>query len=108
VKLTISCLALTLVVALAPDAQGRSQDWGGLEDDWSMPTGTNYSGPVAITCKAAGANNQRCRACRKQYLDSGQETGYFVCAFVPINAACSCELSNGGRSCGEKGSCTYY
>lgn len=107
-KLAITGLVLLILVAIAPDAHARSQDWGGLEDDWSMPTGTNYSGPVAVACKAESAKNQRCRACRKQYLDSGQETGYFVCAFVPINAACSCQFSSGGASCGEQGTCTYY
>jgi hypothetical protein len=90
--------------ALAPHAQALNQDWGGAEDDWSMPTPTSYSGPTVTACLADGRKHQRCRDCRDKYDNKGQPTGLKVCAFVGESMSCGCTMV---PTCSPYGSCVY-
>jgi hypothetical protein len=104
-KHRISALLLAFTLVVAPQSHALIQDWGGLENDWSMPTGTKYDGPTAVNCYAQKSQSQACRACAAQYDDRGQPTGLTVCAAVSRNAACSCRIS--GSSCTDIGTCSY-
>lgn len=104
-KLAMS-IALFLSMCLAPGAHALTQDWGGLEHDWSMPT---LDGPTMTVCYAVARNNQRCRACRQQYDEFGQLTELrVVCAFVPQKASCGCNFPNRGKDCQAYGYCEYF
>jgi hypothetical protein len=105
-KSALFCLTFVLTLALAPDAWALKQSWGGAEDDWSMPTADSSSAPTVTSCRAYGSKNQRCRACKTQYWDNGEPTGYVVCAYVPEKAACNC--NNVDRTCYQVGTCYYY
>jgi hypothetical protein len=85
----------------APDALALTQDWGGLEDDWSGPV--SYTDPIAVRCYALSGRNQRCRDCATQYDDNGQPTSRIVCAYVARKASCGCNSS----PCKAYGSCDY-
>ncbi len=101
----IGSVILFVVLAVFPlNAYALNQDWGGAEDDWSMPTGTSYNGPQATTCIADARKNQRCRDCKEKYSSNGQPTGVKVCAFVAEVASCGCKLN---PTCDPYGSCVY-
>jgi hypothetical protein len=106
-KLAISYLALLVTLLVAPESKGLTQDWGGAEDDWTMPTATGYYGPTVTECYALSTKNQTCRACKPQYDDAGQPTNRIVCAAVSEKGACSCDVGAGSRTCSTVGSCTY-
>ena len=105
-KFLATVLFLAMLFVMAPEAQALTNDWGGYENDWSMPTGTSYKGPKATTCMALKNENQACRSCVPQYDDDGQPTGYIVCGFVPTNGNCDCTIE--GRKCEPFGSCYYF
>lgn len=91
---------------IVPQAHALHNDWGGYEDDWSMPTGGGSTAPTINVCKASSTQNQHCKACRPQYYENGEPTGYWVCAYVKQKAACQC--NNRSRTCENVGECTYY
>ena len=105
-KIAAGLLLVALLVT--PNAHALTQDWGGLENDWSMPTGTRYVGPIATACTAVGSAKQRCRACMDHHNIDGQPTGLKICAYVARSAACDCNLSADQSSCQVIGSCTYF
>lgn len=105
-KQTLLSFIFVVVVLLAPNAQGLTQDWGGAEDDWAGPT---LKGPTATVCYAMASNQQNCRACKKQYDDFGKETPLgVVCAYVEYKASCYCTYPNGGKDCQAHGYCEYF
>lgn len=101
----------------AEPAYAFNQDWGGLENDWSMPTPTGYSGggggaglpnpPTVTECIARAANNQKCRGCAQTYYNNGMPKPYQVCAWYSMSYSCSCKGAN-TANCVSVGSCTYY
>ena len=99
---------LACIGGFAPDGLAMTQNWGGLEDDWSMPTGTSFNGPIPTVCYAMGSNKQRCRNCQDHYTIHGQPTGLQICAYVKRNASCDCNLSEDQKNCQPIGSCTYF
>ena len=103
-KLTMIAFLVVLSFAFAPDALAFAQDWGGLENDWSMPTGTKFEGPRATECVALKSAKQRCRSCEEQKNSSGQPTGKTVCAYVAYNASCNCAYY---PWCDGTGDCKY-
>lgn len=108
--LAIRVFALGIVFVLITGAQPAyafSQDWGGAEDDWSMPTTTGSSGPTVTACIARASNNQKCRECAQAYYDNGEPKSYKVCAWWAQSASCACQNANTARCVGV-GSCTYY
>lgn len=99
-----------LLLAIAPDSYAvRHQDWGGAEDDWSMPTATAWSGPTTTACRALGRDQQGCKDCVQQYYDNG-EPSKVICGFVAQSAYCNCEAGTtleGQKFCNANGVCTY-
>lgn len=109
-KLTILCLAIVLSLGAASDAEALFQDWGGMENDWGMPTGTSFSGgsssaPRAVVCYALNSAGQRCRGCRPKYDRNGVSLG-IQCVPLTENASCGCDMLNIG--CTPYGSCSYF
>ena len=107
-KLTILCLAFMLSLGVASDAAALHQDWGGMENDWGMPTGTSFSGgsaPRAVVCYALGSQGQRCRGCRPKYDANGVNLG-IRCVPLQVSASCGCDMLTTG--CNPYGTCTYF
>ena len=104
-RIFFKCSLFMLFLGIATSADALQQDWGGAEDDWSMPTGTAYNGPKASQCVADSSKNQRCRDCREKYNNAGQPTGIIVCAYVPEYGGCGCDFPSTG--CRTYGSCSY-
>lgn len=105
-KFALPVLAGLIVLFLTPTAAALTQDWGGAEDDWSMPTPTQ-SGPFVAACYAKAVNDQGCRSCERQYDDNGRWTGKIVCAAVERKASCECRWKT-ATDCQAIGECTYY
>jgi hypothetical protein len=103
--LLVAACVITLMITV-PKAHALTNDWGGGEDDWSMPTGGGSTAPTVTDCSAFSWKKQYCRACRPQYWDNGEPTGYWVCAYVKQKAACQCD--NRSRTCVNVGECYYY
>ena len=97
-------LLIVLTFLSAPSAFALSQDWGGLEDDWTV-AGAYYKNPTPIYCRANAPDDEACRACVTQYADDGQPTGTIVCGYVRFSAACKCDYTSG--KCAPVGTCTY-
>jgi len=109
-KVALWPVFVLMILGCASSALAFNQDWGGYEDDWSMPTGTEFSGPKATRCTASALEKQRCRDCREQLDDNGQPTGKIVCAYVAENASCGCDWIrrlDGRLECSPYGTCTY-
>jgi len=107
--LVVRVLLLGLVfIALtgSEPAYAFTQDWGGAEDDWSMPTRTGGSAPTTLTCVAWGRNGQRCRECATVVRPDGTESRYPSCVGVAWAASCRCENA-GTASCRGAGVCDY-
>jgi hypothetical protein len=103
-RAVLHCVVVSLTLLAARGTFALTQDWGGAEDDWSMPT-TIYRNPEPMRCTAKGSSGQRCRMCYPQYDDWGYPTGKIVCAAVSVNASCNCEYTN--QKCAGVGTCAY-
>lgn len=110
VYLAIRLLAISIVFlafAGAEPAYAFNQDWGGAEDDWSMPTPTSGSAPTVLTCAARARDRQRCRECATVIKADGTESKYPSCVGVAWSAACRCENAN-TAACRAMGVCDYW
>lgn len=110
IRLLALGIAFVFVTGAEP-AYAFNQDWGGLEDDWSMPSpysgGGGINPPTTTQCIARASNNQRCKGCADTYYDNGVKKPYQVCAWWAMSYSCSCTGAN-TANCVSVGACTYY
>jgi len=109
VFLAIRIFAVAIVFmafAGSEPAYAFTQDWGGLEDDWSMPTPTGGSTPTTLTCVAYAKNGQKCRECATVIRSDGTESQYPSCVGVTWSASCECK-NPGTAWCSGRGVCDY-
>jgi hypothetical protein len=107
-KLGLLCV-FVLVLGLSSPAAHAQQCCTPEEPDyysWDFSSGGTYNPPTTTKCEARASSNQTCRTCTRAYDDNGMWKGYYVCAYVKFNAACSCDGAV-SPNCDNKGSCTY-
>ena len=109
IRLLILGIAFVFVTGAEP-AYAFRQDWGGVEDDWSMPTATGGGTPNDPTirfCYANKSDKQKCRGCTDTYYDNGMKKPYQVCGWLEREAACDCKNAN-TANCENEGACAYF